>query len=318
MIRLAVREVLELAERCFTAAGSRGGRGGAAGGAVGGPNLSRGGGLGPPHARLSELPGWDPDALTTTDRSEFVWVVDGSTQPGLVASTPAVDLASAAATHHGAGVVHTRTAPGDDTVPTLGHAAYAAAERGLLSVVLATGGAGTPRTVIGRPDDPHPILAERELDAPSAGHAALASVARAGAHDRRDNPLTQAFFTGGSETEYGTAGERLLDRLLRHSIVPSGPDSRVDPGFTLVCLDPDHSRHSGDLRRVVDRFVDGQQTALTRTFQPAAIRDRAETALDEGIAVEESVWRDIFDRSSEVLAPEFEGSYRGAGFNINE
>ena len=186
------------------------------------------------------------------------------------------------------------------------------------SVVLATGGAGTPRTVIGRPDDPHPILAERELDAPSAGHAALASVARAGAHDRRDNPLTQAFFTGGSETEYGTAGERLLDRLLRHSIVPSGPDSRVDPGFTLVCLDPDHSRHSGDLRRVVDRFVDGQQTALTRTFQPAAIRDRAETALDEGIAVEESVWRDVFDRSSEVLAPEFEGSYRGAGFNINE
>lgn len=317
-MRLAVREVLELAERCFTAAGFPAGPARAAAEAVWWTELYRGSGLRTLHDRLSELPEWDPDAPTPTDRSEFVWAVDGSTQPGLVSSTPAVDLACAAATRHGVGVVHTRTAPSDETVPTLGHAAYAAAERGLLSVVLATGGAGTPRTVIGRPDDPHPILAERELDAPSAGHAALASVARAGAHDRRDNPLTQAFFTGGSETEYGTAGERLLDRLLRHSIVPSGPDSRVDPGFTLVCLDPDHSRHSGDLRRVVDRFVDGQQTALTRTFQPAAIRDRAETALDEGIAVEESVWRDVFDRSSEVLAPEFEGSYRGAGFNINE
>lgn len=317
-MRLAVREVLELAERCFTAAGFPAGPARAAAEAVWWTELYRGSGLRTLHDRLSELPEWDPDAPTPTDRSEFVWAVDGSTQPGLVSSTPAVDLACAAATRHGVGVVHTRTAPSDETVPTLGHAAYAAAERGLLSVVLATGGAGTPRTVIGRPDDPHPILAERELDAPSAGHAALASVARAGAHDRRDNPLTQAFFTGGSETEYGTAGERLLDRLLRHSIVPSGPDSRVDHGFTLVCLDPDHSRHSGDLRRVVDRFVDGQQTALTRTFQPAAIRDRAETALDEGIAVEESVWRDVFDRSSEVLAPEFEGSYRGAGFNINE
>ena len=67
---------------------------------------------------------------------------------------------------------------------------------------------------------------------------------------------------------------------------------------------------------MVDRFVDGG--ALTRTFRPAEIRDRVETALDDGVAVEESVWRDVFDRSSEVLAPEFEGSYRGAGFNINE
>ena len=315
-MRLAVREVLELAERCLSAAGFPAGPARAAAEAVWWTELYRGSGLTTLRGRLPALPEWDPDALTTTDRSEFVWVVDGSTQPGLVASTPAVDLASAAATHHGVGVVHTRTAPGDDTVPTLGHAAYAAAERGLLSVVLATGGAGTPRTVIGRPDDPHPILAERELDTPSAGHAALAAVARAGANDRRDNPLTQAFFTGGPETEYGTAGERLLDRLLHRSVAPSGADSRVDPGFTLVCLDPDHARHSGDLRRVVDRFVDGG--ALTRTFRPAEIRDRVETALDDGVAVEESVWRDVFDRSSEVLAPEFEGSYRGAGFNINE
>ncbi|GGJ03720.1 hypothetical protein GCM10008995_11890 [Halobellus salinus] len=315
-MRLAVREVLDLAERCFSAAGFPPGPARAAAKAVWWTELYRGSGVTTLHDRLSALPAWDPDALTRTDRSEFVWAVDGSTQPGLVSSAPAVDLACAAAARHGVGIVHTRTAPGDETVPTLGHAAYAAAERGLLSTVLATGGVGTPRTVIGRPDDPHPVLAERELDAPSAGHAALAAVARAGANDRQDNPLTQAVFTGGPETEYGTAGERLLGRLLHRSVAPSGSDSRVDPGFTLVCLDPDHSRHSGDLRRVVDRFLDGGE--LTRTFRPEEISDRVATALAEGVAVKESVWRDVFERSSAVLAPEFEGSYRGAGFNINE
>lgn len=315
-MRLAIREVLELSERCFSAAGFAEGPARAAAEAVWWTELYRGSGLTTLHGLLPELPGWDRGALTTTDRSAFVSVVDGSTQPGLVSDTPAVDLACAGASRHGVGVVHAATDPDDETVPTIGHAAYAAAERGLLSIVLATGGAGTPRTVIGRPDDPHPLLAERELDAPSAGHAALSAVIREGVYDRRDNPLTQAFFTADRETEYGTAGERLLNRLLRRSVVPSGSD--VESGFTLVCLDPDHSRHSGDLRRVVDRFVDDRQEQLTRTFRPAEIRDRAGTALREGVAVEESIWRDIFDRSSEVLAPEFEGSYRGAGFNINE
>ena len=305
-----------LSERCFAAAGFPEGSARAAAEAVWWTELYRGSGVTMLHDLLPELPGWDRSALTVTDRSTFVSVVDGSTQPGLVASTPAVDLACAGASRHGVGVVHAATAPADGTVPMLGHAAYAAAERGLLSVVLATGGAGRPRTVIGRPDDPHPLLAERELDVASAGHAALSAVIRAGVYDRRDNPLTQASFAGDSETEYGTAGERMLNRLLRCSVVPSERDSDVRPGFVLVCLDPDHPRHSGDLRCVVDQFVDGEE--LTRTFRPAAISDRAATALHEGVDVEDAVWRAVFERSSEVLAPEFEGSYRGAGFNINE
>jgi LDH2 family malate/lactate/ureidoglycolate dehydrogenase len=317
-MRLAVREVLELAERCFAAAGFPEGPARAAAESVWWTELYRGSGLETLHTLLPDLPEWDPDALRIADRSAFVSVVDGSTQPSLVASTPAVDLACAGASRHGVGVVHVGTDPADGTVPTLGHAAYAAAERGLLSVVLATGGDGRPRTILGRPDDPHPVLAERELDSPSAGHAELSAVISWGAYDRRDNPLTQAFFTGAPETEYGTAGERLLDRLLQQSTAPSGGEADVDPGFTVLCLDPDHSRHSGDLRRVVDRFVDERAAALTRTFRPAEISDRAGAALENGVVVEEAVWRDIFDRSSEVLAPEFEGSYRGAGFNINE
>lgn len=317
-MHLAVREVLTLSERCFAAAGLAEGPARAAAEAVWWSELYRGSGLTTLHGLLPELPEWDRDGLTATDRNAFVSVVDGSTQPSLVASTPAVDLACAGASRHGVGLVHAATAPADATVPMLGHAAYAAAERGLLSTVLATGGAGRPRTVIGRPDDPHPLVAERELDAASAGHAALSAVIRAGVYGRRDNPLTQASFTGESGTEYGTAGERMLNRLLDRSVAPTDGDSDVQPGFVLVCVDPDHPRHSGDLRRVVDRFVDAREAEFTRTFPPAEIRDRAGTALREGVEVEEAVWRDVFERSSEVLAPEFEGSYRGAGFNINE
>ena len=317
-MRLSVREVLQLSERCFSTAGLPEGMARAAAEAVWWSELYRGTGLTTLHALLPSLPGWNRGALTTTDRNTFVSVVDGSSQPSLVSATPAVDLACAGATRHGVGLVHAATAPDDETVPMLGHAAYATAERGLLSVVLTTDGADRSRTLIGRPDDPHPLVAERELDAPSGSHAALSAVVRSEALDRRDNPLTQASFTGESETEYGTAGERMLNRLLDRSVAPSDGDSGVQPEFILVCIDPDHPRHSGDLRRVVDRFVTDYEADLTRTFRPAEISDRAGTALNEGIEVDEAVWQEVFDRSSEVLAPEFEGSYRGAGFNINE
>lgn len=316
-MRLAVREVLELSERCFSAAGFAEGPARAAAEAVWWTELYHGSGLSLLCDLLPALPEWDRGALTVADRKASVSVVNGATQPGLVSQTPAVDLACAGASRHGVGIVDVRTVPGDETVPTLGHAAYAAAERGLLSVVLASGGAGRPRTAVARPDDPHPVVAERELDAPSRSHAAVRDVIRAGAYGRRDNPLTQAFFTGESGTAYGTAGSRLVDRLLGRSVEsdPSGAD--LDPGYVLVCVDPDHPRHSGGLRPVVDRFV-ADASGATRVFRPAEIHGRVDQVLENGVEVPEAVWRDVFDRSSEVLAPEFEGSYRGAGFDINE
>jgi len=316
-MKLATREVLELAERCFSVAGFEEGPARANAETVWWTELYRNSGLQTLHSLLSELPEWDRTDLTFESRSAFVSLIDADGQPSLVSSTPAVDLASAAVSRHGVGVVEATAAREDATVPMLGHAAYAAAERGYLSIVLAADGANHQRTVLARPDDPHPCVAERELDSPSASHAALSGAVRAGVHSRRDNPLTQAFFTGGADTEYGTAGERMLNRLLHRSVEPGATDG-VDPGFVLVCLDADHPRHAGGLRRVFDEFIEAQDAALTRTFRPAEIRDRAETLLQAGVDVDEDTWEDIFDRSSEVLAPEFEGSYRGAGFNINE
>jgi len=314
-MQLATREVLELAERCFSVAGFEEGPARAVAETVWWTELYRGSGLETLHGLLPALPAWDRTALRFEERGELVSVVDADGQPGLVSSTPAVDLASAAASRHGVGIVQATGADDDATVPMLGHVTYAAAERGFLSVVLATDGADCHRTVVARPEDPHPRLAERDLDAPSAGHAALSGALRAGVHTRRDNPLTQAFFTGGADTAFGTAGERLLNRLLHRAVEPGATDG-VEPGFILVCLDPDHPRHTGGLRRVVDQFVRDER--FTRTFSPTEIQARVETLLQDGVTVDEAVWRDVFDRSSEVLAPEFEGSYRGAGFNINE
>ena len=314
-MRLATREVLESAKRCFSAAGFDDGPARANAETVWWTELYRDGGLETLHGLLPELPGWDREALCVEDRSAFVSVVDGDDQPALVSSTPAVDLANAAASRHGVGVVRAATARDDVTVSMLGHAASAAAERGFLSVVLATDAAGRHRTVLARPADPYPHVAERVLDSASASHAAISDAIRAGVHSRRDNPLTQISFTGESDTEYGTADERMLHRLLCRSIEPGGD---VGAGFAIVCLDADHPRHAGGLRRVFDQFVETRATAFTRRFPPAEIRERAERLSQEGVAVAEDIWRDVFDRSSEVLAPEFEGSYRGAGFDINE
>jgi LDH2 family malate/lactate/ureidoglycolate dehydrogenase len=314
-MQLATREVLELAERCFSVAGFDEGPARAVAETVWWTELYRGSGLETLHDLLPALPAWDRTTLRFEDRSEFVSVVDADGQPGLVSSAPTVDLASAAASRHGVGIVRATGAADDATVPMLGHTTYAAAERGFLSIVLATDGADRHRTVLARPEDPHPHLVERELDVPSAGHTALSGALRAGVTTRRDNPLTQAFFIGDADTAFGTAGERMLNRLL-HRAVESGGTDGVGPGFILVCLNPDHPRHTGGLRRVVDQFVRDER--FTRTFPPTEIRARVETLLQEGVTVEDAVWRGIFDRSSEVLAPEFEGSYRGAGFNINE
>jgi hypothetical protein len=46
--------------------------------------------------------------------------------------------------------------------------------------------------------------------------------------------------------------------------------------------------------------------------------DRIGTLVHEGVEVEESVWRDVFEFNKGVLAPPFEGSEKGAGFGLNE
>jgi hypothetical protein len=282
----------------------------------GGRTLSRAG-LRTLHDLLGALPEWDRTAVGFEDREAFVSLIDGADQPSLVSSAPAVDVASAAASRHGVGVTRATTIRDDPTVPMLGHAAYATADRGFPTVVLATDGADRHRILVATTDDPYPRIAERELDAPSTAHTTLSSAIRTGAYTRRDNPLTQAFFTGRADTEYSTADGRAVNRLLRRSVEPDTTGD-PEPEFVLVPVDPDYPRHAGGLARVFDEFVSEQAAEFTRTFDPIGIDDRAETLLHEGVEIKEDVWRDIFDWSGEVLAPEFEGSYRGVGFNINE
>lgn len=327
-MHLSVREVFQLSERCFAAAGFAEGPARANAEAMWWTEAYRGAGLDTLHGLLSELPELDRAALTCRDRSGAASVIEAGGQPSVVSSTPATDLSCSHADQHGVGIVRATVRRGDASFPALGHVAHTAAERGFLPVVLAADGRDRAATVVGVPDRPRPLLAEVELAAPSVGYRRLLEVLRAGCHGRRDTPLTQAFFADAGTTggEYPVADQRLLARLLRRATEPAGGaegEGEGEPGFVTVCFDPRHPLRADGLARVVERFVDGGRLderagAETTVFRPADVQARAERLLREGVDVEEAVWRDVFEFSSGILAPPFEGSHRGAGFDINE
>jgi hypothetical protein len=313
-VNLSSREVFDLADRCFAATGFAAGPAGAYAKAVWWTEAYRGTGLTTLHGLLDDLPDLERTAVTLEDRESMVAAVDGGGQPALISAPPTLDLCCARADRRGFGVAHAMTAAGG-TAPTLGHVAYRAAKRGFVAVVLywdgEAGGA-----VVGTPDQPHPLLAERDLDAAPASYARLLAAVDAGL-DHGDGPLTQAVFTRTGDHRHPTADERLVGRLLERSTEPAA--SRPDEtGFVTLCIDPGHPRYPDRLEVLVERFVDESASRFTSVYRPAAVQERAETLLREGVEVDREVWRDVFDCSSGILAPPFEGSHQGAGFDINE
>ena len=111
-----------------------------------------------------------------------------------------------------------------------------------------------------------------------------------------------------------TAAERLVNRLLDDAAAPVEGRPDVPAGFVTVCFDPTHPAQPRRTERAFREGID----ASTDVFRPEQVDTRADRLLREGVDVERAVWDDIFEYSSDVLAPEFEGSYRGAGFEINE
>ncbi|MFB6184500.1 MAG: Ldh family oxidoreductase [Haloarculaceae archaeon] len=318
-MHLSVREVLQLSERCFAAAGFSEGTARSHAESIWWTEAYKGSGFTTLHDHLDVLEDFDATALSLREQGSRTALIDGDGQPGLVASTPALDFACSKADQHGLGVAAATTADDDGLRPTLGHVAYAAAERGYVGVVLVADGAGGSTTVVATPDEPHPFVAELALDAPSGGLVDLLDVFDAGLHRRRDDPLAQAVFRRDEADQYPTAQKRLLNRLLQRATEPD-EDPRIDvpPGFVTLCVDPTTPPYADGVRQLVERFVDDHEEAFTHVYRPREIHDHAETLLHEGVDVEEDRWRDVFEYSSRVLAPEFEGSYRGAGFNINE
>lgn len=309
---VSVREVFDLAERCFYAAGFAAGTARANAATIWWTELIKGSGVTLLHELLDDFEDLDRTRLSRRDESS-VPVVEGDDQPSLVSGTPTLDLCCARANRRGLGLTYTTVDPADGTVPALGHVAHKAAERGLLSVVLYANRADAV-TVVGTPDEGRPLVGEADLASPSVAYATVVEALDAGPTDHIDGLLTHAFFDGEGAERSPTAEGRLLTRLLEDATTPAGERGAVPSGFVTICLDPTHPSQP----RCVERSFEGALDRMSTVFRPDATRQRADRLLHEGVEVDEAVWRDVFEYSSRVLAPEFEGSYRGAGFEINQ
>lgn len=316
-MHVSVREVLDLADRCFTSADFPEGASRAAAETIWWTEIYRGTGLTTLHDLLDDLDEFERSRLSLDAESASVSVLDANGQPGLFAVGPAVDLVCSDASHTGTGIASVSLPEGDETVHTLGHAAYRAADRGYVTLVTATDGTGTASTVVAVPDQPHPLLAAADLERPSVAHRDLVDVVDRGLHDAHHNPLTQAAFTREQADRHPVAEARLLTRLLERATEPADGDD-VEAGVCVVSVEPGHPAQPDRVRHAAERVLTEQSDRFSHVFDPEDVQQHGDELLEEGVDIAEDVWREVFEFSSGFLAPEFEGSLEGAGFDINE
>jgi len=315
---LSVREVIELADRCFVAAGIDEGTARTNATAIWWAEAYHGAGLATLHDLLGALEDVDTCTPELERRDTPISVLDGGGRPSLLSAVPALDLGCAHADRYGTGVTHVRESDVAVDGLALGALACRAAKRGYVSLVLSVNDAGESRSVLGTPRPSRPALAETTLDAPSKAYAAVDHAVRTGRQEAHEAPLFRAFFDETPETEpFGTVDAQLLHRLASRSTEPR-PGAESRPGFVVACIDPHHPRYSDEIRRVVDETIRTDEGRFERTFPPEAIREQVGRLVREGVEVERTVWRDVFEFSNGILAPPFEGSEKGAGFDLNE
>jgi hypothetical protein len=318
-VKLSVREVIQLSKRCFLAGDFDEGSALTNAKRIWWAEAYNGAGLGTLHDLLPVLPDIDPDAQTLQRHHSMVSVVDGDGQPSIATSTPTLDLACAHADTHGVGFAYASADPDDPSLPALGHLAHHAAERGYHALVAHDGGTNPSRTAVAAPSQPRPLVGEHEMSDPSVSFTRVRRIIETGVDDRHHNPLSQAFFLAEDTTDrYESADARLLDRVLQQALEAApGAGREGETGYVVVCHDPSHPFHSREIWQVTEQFIRDGDPRLD-VFDPERIGTRIETLVHEGVEVDASLWRDIFERTKGVLAPPFEGSKKGAGFGLNE
>lgn len=318
MTRLSIREVSQLAGRCFAAAGLPDGLAEANAEAVWWTEVYKERGITTLHRLLDDLPDWDRSAVSLEKQGSMISAVDADDQPSLVSGAAVLDMSCAQADSHGYGITSATIPSGDPTIETIGHLAYRAAKRGYISILLYADAEGESGTVLGTPEQPLPLLAETTLDAPSVSYDEILNLVDSDAYRYSNYPMMQVFFDRDEENRYSTAETRLLSRLLRRSIVPAA-ESRfaTESGYVVICVDPRYPRYPDEVQHIVERFIADHDTDLTAVFDPDEISERTGRLTREGVEVDDAVWRDVFDFSSGVLAPPFEGSEADAGFELS-
>lgn len=312
-MKLSSREVFQLADRCLASAGLSRGASKTNAKSIWWAEVYRERGLTALHKIIEGSPALDPAMLSLENQTSVFSIVDSGDQPSIVSSTAALDFSCSQAKQEGIGITYSSIPESDSSLPTIGHTAYNAANRGMVSVVLTEYSDGS-EGFIGVPSRPHPIVAEMELEGPASSYTKLLDVIDSGLYQQRHSPLVQAFFDPDEGDHRAATDAAMLEQLLEGTTEPSpeGVDSD-EHGFFTICVDPNHPRNSEGIRRVADQFVDERTDALTTVHRPSEIRKRGRTLIEEGVDVEEQVWEELFEFSNGVFSPDSLGSETGAG-----
>lgn len=312
-MKLSSREVFQLADRCLASAGLSKGASKANAESIWWAEVYRECGLTTLHRIIEESPTLDPSTMSLEEQTSIFSIVESGDQPSLVSSTAALDFSCSQATQEGIGITYASVPNDDVSLSTIGHTAYNGANRGMVTVVLTAhpDGGGS---VIGVPDQSHPIVAEVDLDGPSTSYAKLQDSIDSGLHQRRHSPLVQAFFDRGEGGDRSATDAATLERLLESATERNweGTDSD-DRGFFTICVDPTHPRNAAKIRHVANQFVDERADALTTVYRPSEIGERGQALIEQGVEIERRVWEELFDFSNGIFAPDSMGSESGAG-----
>ncbi|RQH02548.1 hypothetical protein [Natrarchaeobius oligotrophus] len=310
-MKISTREVFQLAERCLAGAGLPPGTARATARAIWWTEVYKGSGCTTLRALLEEYPELDRTKLKRDDRTSPFTVVVGDDQPSLLSSTAALDLGCSEAKRDGIGIVHATIPESDGTSSVVGHAAYHAARRGLVSIVTYYGGTGESFTVVGTPGQSRPLLAEANVDRPSTSYRQITDVIHSRSYNRKRTSLYRKFFDRDRSGDHSSAETCLIDRLLSESVRPDRETSEdVEPGFVTICVDPFHPRFSGGIQQLAERFVTDQEADFATVYRPERVRKRVQQLSDRGVDVERDVWEELFERSNGIFAPDSEGAQR--------
>lgn len=312
-MKLSSREVFQLADRCLASAGLSRGASKTNATAIWWTEVYKERGLTTLHRIIEESPTLDPSTMSLEDQTSIFSIVDSGDQPCLVSSTAALDFSCSQATREGIGITYSAIPRSDVSLSTIGHTAYNAANRGMVSVVLTAHPDGS-RSFIGVPGHSHPVVAEVDLDGPSTSYTKLRGIIDNGLYQQRHSPLVQTFFDRGESGDRAATDATTLERLLEGAAEVSGRGSDSDErGFFVICVDPNHPRNSAKIRQVANEFVDEQADALATVYRPSEIGERGRALIEKGVDIEKQVWEDLFEFSNGIFAPDSLGSESGAG-----
>lgn len=312
-MKLSSREVFQLADRCLASAGLSRGVSKANAKSIWWTEVYRECGLTTLHRMIEESPTLDPATMSLEDQTSIFSIVDNGDQPSIVSSTAALDFSCSQAKQEGIGITYSSIPESDRSFPTIGHTAYNAANRGMVSVVLTQYPDGSG-SFIGVPGQSYPVVAETDLEGPSTSYTKLRDIINSGLYQQRHSPLVQAFFDQDEGADRSATDAATLKRLLEGATERHSGGVDIDErGFFTVCVDPNHPRNSAGIRQLAGQFVDERADAITTVYRPSEIRERGRTMTEQGVDIERQVWEELFEFSNGIFSPDSLGSETGAG-----